>query len=75
MSVHIICETTSVMVPISSYKDMCMMVLVCSHIVHTDEITLNFLAQERGFSVRDVPRDGNSLFSSGSATGQPWYPA
>ena len=34
------------------------------HIIHTDEVTLNFLAQERGFSVRDVPRDGNCLFSA-----------
>ena len=36
------------MVPISSYK-MCMIVYVYPHIVHTDEITLNFLAQERFF--------------------------
>ena len=58
------CETASVMVSISSYKDMCMIVHVYPHIVHTYEVTLNFLAQERGFSVRDVPRDGNCLFSA-----------
>ena len=31
---------------------------------YTDEVTLNSLAQERSFSVRDVPRDGNCLFSA-----------
>ena len=31
---------------------------------YTDEVTLNSLAQERGFSVGDVPRDGNCLFSA-----------
>ena len=41
-----------------------MIVHVYPHIVHTDEVTLNFLARERGFSVRDVPRDGNCLFSA-----------
>ena len=31
---------------------------------YTDEVTLNSLAHERGFSVRDVPRDGNCLISA-----------
>ena len=29
---------------------------------YADEVTLNSLAQDRGFSVKDVPRDGNYLF-------------
>ena len=33
-------------------------------VVHADEVTLSNLALERGFSVRDVPRDGNCLFSA-----------
>ena len=31
---------------------------------YIDEVTLNSLARDRGFSVRDVPRDGNCLFSA-----------
>ena len=31
---------------------------------HSEEVTLNFIAQERGFSIRDVPTDGNCLFSA-----------
>ena len=31
---------------------------------YTDEVTLNSLARVRGFSVRDIPRDGNCLFSA-----------
>ena len=33
-------------------------------LVHSDETILNSLARERGFSVRDVPRDGDCLFSA-----------
>ena len=33
-------------------------------LVHSDEAILNSLAQERGFSVIDVPRDGDCLFSA-----------
>ena len=36
----------------------------CAFLIHTEEPVLNSLAQERGFSVRDVPRDGNCLFSA-----------
>ena len=31
---------------------------------YTLEVTLNSLARDRGFSVRDVPRDGKCLFSA-----------
>ena len=43
MNIH---ETATFMVPISSYKDICMIVHVYPHIIHTDEVTLNFLARE-----------------------------
>jgi hypothetical protein len=33
-------------------------------LVRTGEAILNSLAHERGFSVRDVPRDGDCLFSA-----------
>lgn len=33
-------------------------------VVDTDEVTLNSLAQERGFSVRDVPQNGDCLLSA-----------
>ena len=36
----------------------------CAFLIHTEEAILNSLAQGRGFSVRDVPRDGNCLFSA-----------
>ena len=35
-----------------------------AYLVYTDEIILSSLARERGFSVVDVPRDGNCLFSA-----------
>ena len=34
------------------------------YVIYTDEVTLNSLARERGFLVRDVPRDSNCLFSA-----------
>ena len=39
-----------------------MMMHVC--VVYADETTLNLLTRQRGFTVRDVPRDGNCLFSA-----------
>ena len=36
--------------------------MIYTFFVGTDEVTLNSLAQERGFSVRDVPQDSNCLF-------------
>ena len=38
--------------------------MIYALVVGTDEVTLNSVAKERGFSVRDVPRDGNCLFSA-----------
>ena len=35
-----------------------------SYVVYTDEVTLNSLPQERGFMIRDVPRDGDCPFSA-----------
>ena len=34
------------------------------YVLSIDEAILNSLARERGFAVRDVPRDGNCLFSA-----------
>ena len=42
--------------------DVCLIKL--GHLIHTDEAYLCSLAQERGYSVRDVPRDSDCLFSA-----------
>ena len=41
--------------------------IMFSYVVYTDEVTLNSLPQERGFMVRDVPRDGDCPFSAVAA--------
>ena len=38
--------------------------IIYAFLIHIGEAILNSLARERGFSVRDVPRDGNCLFSA-----------
>ena len=40
------------------------MIMIHAFLVHSDEAILNSLARERGFSIRDVPRDGDCLFSA-----------
>ena len=40
------------------------MIITLIYLVNTDEAVLNSFARERGFSVTDVPRDGNCLFSA-----------
>ena len=46
------------------YKMSTIMFHVFSYVVYTDEFTLNSLPQERGFMVRDAPRDGDCPFSA-----------
>ena len=40
------------------------MIMMHAFLVHSDEAILNSLVRERGFSIRDVPRDGVCLFSA-----------
>ena len=45
-------------------SDACMDVVTFYSQFCADEATLHLLARQRGFTVRDVPRDGNCLFSA-----------
>ena len=48
---------------------LCLLLLTVFHYVSlVDESTLSSLAREKGFAVRDVPRDGNCLFSAVAMT-------
>ena len=40
------------------------MIMMYPFLIHSGEAILNSLAQELGFSIRDVPRDGDCLFSA-----------